>query len=154
MITGTPTAESVDVLPITGELLAGTTVQWSEIVPIASFGLWKVQALKAVLQTAQLPANWDSYGSAPPSTAVVRDAVRFVEGAPIEDLPVPYVVPLSGGGIQFEWISEHREVEAEIRPDGSLNLLRVENGEPVEEISTRLDDRMRFNSMLSWLVTT
>ena len=50
-----------------------------------------------------------------------------------DDLPLPQVVPVPGGGVQLEWRHGRREVEIEILPDGTMEFLRVEDGEPRDE---------------------
>ena len=55
-----------------------------------------------------LPPNWDSYGSPPPTKAAIDTASRLLENLGV---PFPFVAPISGGGIQ---------IEITILPDGTV----------------------------------
>lgn len=94
---------------------------------------WQIEALKGVYKARALPSNWDNEGGEPPSEQVVHFAKAIITFLPFEDLQIPFVVPTSCGGIQFEWSEGQRELELEILPDCSLEFLKVENGRPVEE---------------------
>src|SRR5439155_24836370 len=84
--------------PIEGSTIGGT------VSPIA-------EAFKRLDAIKNLPFNWDSYGSAPPSNATVDAASNLIWKAYLVSLygsggkpAVPYVVlPLSGGGVHVAW---------------------------------------------------
>lgn len=105
--------------------------QWSWAVPVTS--QWQVLTIKEVLEAAQLPRNWDTYGSSPPSSWVVNTSIRLVTGIDEDDLPLPHVVPVPEGGIQFEWNVGDRELEIAVLPEGMIEFLKAEQGQPVEE---------------------
>lgn len=115
-----------------------------EVVPTGDLSPWQVRAVTDVLQTAALPTNWD-YNS-PPTEALVTRAILFLTSIQLE-LPAPQVVPVAGGGIQFEWQVRPRELEIEFRPDGSVEFLKSEHGEPVEEGELRTTP-----PLVSWLI--
>jgi hypothetical protein len=123
---------------------------WSSGVPFRS--LWELEALRGVFRTEALPRGWDSYGSLPPALVAVNRSLGLLRGIAeldLPDLPVPDVAPVPGGGIQFEWGVGQRELEFEILPDGSVEYLKAEGGEPVEQGALALS---RVHSILAWLV--
>lgn len=107
--------------------------EWDEAIPIYGLSQWKLDAASHVLELGCLQQNWDSYGSPPPSQRVIDKAIAIIQSIPFEDLPTPYVVPVAGGGIQFEWNISGRELEIEILPDGSAEYLKAERQSPLEE---------------------
>lgn len=61
-------------------------------------------------------------------------------------LLAPRVVPVSGGGFHFEWTMGNRELEVSISGDHSIEVLRVENGMPID------DDQMNeLPAIFGWL---
>jgi hypothetical protein len=95
--------------------------------------------------------NWDSYGSPPPSLALVKGVVRWLRLAEKETLPEPEVVPASAGGIQLEWYLGKRELEIEFTATGQIEYLRSDNErqEEKEDVIKNLDD---LRSLLGWLI--
>lgn len=126
------------------------TSPWSEMVPVDGLSHWQIQALKGVLQTVHLPNNWDSYGSPPPSLVARNTAIELIMHFDFDDLPTPDVVPVVGGGIQFEWIVGQRELELEILPDGAVEFLKAEGGRPPEE-GRLMAELGHLGSLLAWL---
>ncbi|MFQ5538907.1 MAG: hypothetical protein ACE5FB_00775 [Candidatus Binatia bacterium] len=126
-----------------------TRAQWSPFVPILSN--WQTQALRALFQIATLPHNWDSYGSPPLSPTSLATSIDLLSEIDLDDLPIPHVAPVPGGGVQFEWSVGQRELEFEILRDGSVEFLKVDSKQPVEEGQLRYVDQMF--SLLSWLTS-
>lgn len=125
---------------------------WVDTVPVASY--WHRDAVKATLQLAALPHNWDTYGSLPPTAIAIKGAIALlahIAKLGFDDLPSPNVVPVPGGGVQFEWLVDTRELELEIRPDGSVDFLKSQAGEPIEEGQVSFGGRAQLQSLLSWL---
>lgn len=86
---------------------------------------------------AELRTDWDSYGSAPPTSMAVEKARRLVITVYQDSLlsarnpSLPFsVAPLSGGGIQLEWRSETAAIEVEIGPEGAFGYLLIKGVEP------------------------
>jgi hypothetical protein len=106
----------------------------------------------AVFRIEALKADWDSYGSPPPTLVAINrslDILRAIAELNLLDLPAPHVVPVPGGGIQFECGVGQRELEFEILPDGSAEYLKAEGGDPVAEGTLTLS---QVDSLLAWLV--
>lgn len=128
------------------------TSPWSEMVPVDGLSHWQIQALKGVLQTVHLPNNWDSYGSPPPSPVARNTAIKLITHFDFDDLPAPDIVPVVGGGIQFEWIVGQRELELEILPDGAVEFLKTEGSRPLEE-GRLMAESGHLGSLLAWLTS-
>jgi hypothetical protein len=86
---------------------------------------------------AGLGADWDSYGSAPPTNVAVETADRLIETVYRDSLlsarnpSLPYsVAPLSGGGFQLEWRGENEAIEVQVSPEGAFGYLLVKGAEP------------------------
>ena len=86
---------------------------------------------------AALPADWDSYGSAPPTMVAVGSARRLINTVFQDSLlsargpSFPFsVAPLSGGGIQVEWRGESSTIEVEVGPEGAFGYLQIKGTEP------------------------
>jgi hypothetical protein len=97
-------------------------------------------ALERLNQIENLDANWDSYGSQPPTQVALETAGRLI-GAVYEDTlsarpraAVPYsVIPLSGGGVQVEWRGNSAAIEVEISSEAVLGYLLARGSEPSRE---------------------
>lgn len=116
-----------------------------------------VDTLVRVGHFRALQEDWNSYGSPPPSEGLIR----FIEGfltashrafAPF--LPVPYAVPVSGGGIKLSWRNGERELELEFseveEERTEIEFLRISHGEPVSEgVVPKADGVV---DQLTWLI--
>jgi hypothetical protein len=144
--------------------------QWNRVTPQINFpqsgaveyGLavpekWVLPALQAVVQLAHLQPNWDGYGSPPLSLLAIRAARRLVKTLKRLPMPVPQVFPVTGGGVDFSWQSDSRELEVEILPDGSARYLAVLTDsailqESTEEGSLSLDQPEPVRTLAAWLI--
>lgn len=137
------------------EISSGSTmrVQWSRIIPVERLEPWQIEALRGLLRAAALPANWDSYGSPPPTASAIEASLRIIGGvAALSDLPAPDVVPVGGGGIQFEWRSGERELEVKVLPEGlDIEFIKVEGDEVIAEGSLRVFNLAPMHALLAWL---
>ncbi|MBI5197979.1 MAG: hypothetical protein HZA19_05150 [Nitrospirae bacterium] len=133
------------------KIKGGRNTQWDTVVPLYNLSNWQTEAIKKILQLSNLPPDWDSYGSQPPSVKVVNTAIDIIEAIPSqEDLPTPHLAPISGGGIQIEWNISQRDLEIEVIPDGSIRFLKAQNGEPLEE--GKIVNSYKLESLTIWLV--
>lgn len=126
-----------------------TRAQWSWAVPVTSH--WQTLALKEILQAAALPADWDTYGSPSPAPRLVDTCIALVGLVDYDDLPVPRVIPIPEGGIQFEWTTGERELEVAVLPEGHIEFLKIQGGEPVDEGKLSVRDYGQFLSLLTWV---
>jgi len=109
---------------------AGSAV--NPVIPVGGVEAWRLEAIKKVCALGNLDNNWDGHNSGAPSRGVRNCAVDLLLSVPGVNWPTPRVVPVSGGGLHFEWSLGRRELELYIEPDCSIELLRVENGMPIE----------------------
>jgi hypothetical protein len=115
---------------------------------------WRSALLGKILGFRSLRQDWNSYGSSPPSESAIRQAVRFVALMENQD-PRPRVLPVSGGGIQFEWSCGTRELEVEVLENGNVEFLKVPDRESVgEEGNIGSLDRIEIEKLYSWLTHT
>ena len=117
---------------------------------------WQIEAVKKILsfQPLTLTSNWDSYGSEPMDQRAIDAALNLVNYVGFRNVPAPRVIPVSGGGIQLEWVKENRELEVEIHPDGSIAYLVVYDGKPTGEDEIEPCEVLpQTERLLSWLST-
>jgi len=70
----------------------------------------------------------------------------------IEDLPVPSVTVVSGGGVSVVWSMGDREVKLACYPDGQAMVFRCENDEIVEPRDVDFTNLSSAGEPLQWLV--
>lgn len=122
--------------------ITGTAI--NQHIPVGEMEAWRRDALKKVLKFKALANNWDGRGSAAPCRAATQAAIEVLQGASTS-IP-PSIVPVSNGGIHFEWSAGSRELEFSVRPSGHVVPLKVENGMPIED---ETDDDLY--SLFVWL---
>jgi hypothetical protein len=129
-----------------------TSSKWSVIRPLEQTGSWVPTVLEKIEGLAQLPDDWDSYGSARLQPAAMKGACRFLLEAPSNILPLPHVTLVPGGGLGFHWQVENRDLELEFKPTGNVEYLKTTMGaeQPVSEegVLASLSDQRFWN----WLV--
>lgn len=98
---------------------------------------WRTRSLLAISRLSELPANWDGYGSRPPTEQVRAWARNLILGTALGGLAQPEFGPESDGGLQIDWWSgKRRELEIHVHPDNRISFLKVEEGNPVQEGET------------------
>ncbi|GEM_PF-1759293 len=137
--------------PLWQEVADGGANSTMDVIPTSDLPAWLRICLPRLLRLCSLTPNWDSYGSPPPTLALVKGVVSWLRFAEKETLPEPEVVPASGGGIQLEWYLGRRELEIEFTPTGQIEYLRSDNehNEEKEDVIKDLDD---LRSLLGWLI--
>ncbi len=135
----------------TETVVTSPSTQWCEVTEVRGDD-WAQSALRRLSDLGSLPDDWDGFGSPRISRDVFEVAFKLMRVLIEYEnlLPSPAVVPTSGGGLQFEWINQAREFEIEVRPDGSLAALSLdEDGEADEEPVITQDDLL---SRLIWVM--
>jgi len=117
--------------------------------------------LPSIQELCALEADWDSYGSPPPSLEVIAEALTFVQRAehglryylPEDSVTLtPSMVPLSGGGIQIEWQTPSKELELEFFEGESPAVCAVETATGCEtEGILDPDNPATMCNLLAWL---
>ncbi len=125
---------------------AGITVNGA--IPVGAMEPWRREAIQKVIGFGTLAQNWDGRGSEGPTRAVKQTAVDLLLNVPGELLPAPRIVPVSGGGVHFEWSIGDRELEISIEPDCRIEALRVEHGMPNED-----DPSKDLSTLFGWLAS-
>ncbi|HLY59996.1 MAG TPA: hypothetical protein VKV95_04450 [Terriglobia bacterium] len=109
-----------------------TNTQFSRIVPLFMATPEFAESLRTISTLAKLPANWDSYGSPAVQTPAVQRAVEVLAACQALCPTAPRIVPVAGGGLQIEWDVKSRELEIEVLPNGSIEVLMVEGEMMIE----------------------
>ena len=61
--------------------------------------------------------------------AVARTLLDRLRGSALGAIPVAFVCPISGGGLQFEWTSEQKHLELEFFDKTTIVFLRKDRAE-------------------------
>ncbi len=148
-LTVTTSSTPVEFLP--DEPYPYANVEWNVVVPVSDLSDLQLKVFKRLFGFRRLLHDWDSYGSSPPSETAINVATKIIKVIDSNRFSMPRINPVSGGGIQLEWDIDTREIEIEILEDGSMQFLRVEGGDPLDEgpISSIAD--VNVNSLLLWL---
>ncbi len=118
------------------------------------------QVFNRVGQLITLPKNWDSYGGNAINEDCVGRTIEILKHL-IElrdrtgiSLPVPFVAPLSSGGIQIEWEEGERYLELSLAPEASDIEYFASDRTSVGDLS--LEGSMKsvknFEELLFWFI--
>jgi hypothetical protein len=116
-------------------LRVATSVQWTSVISLMD--QTPVTWLHAVGQKLDLirsaGRNWDRERGEPINPEIVHMACELLVPLSPLGLPVPRIAPVLGGGIQFEWDIQGRELEIEILPDQTVEYLIADKSGGVNE---------------------
>lgn len=115
---------------------------------------WLRQALGRLEIVASLPRGWDSEGGRPPNAQLVTAAADLLRDLEGDDLPLPFVCPIAGGGLQLEWSFGGKEVELELVDERTIGFLRAEaapSGRIIESGEYPISDINKSRELLDWL---
>ena len=115
-------------------------------VPVTALAEWQVRAIEKVASLDGLQPNWDSYGSQPTAEGAVRVAIGIIRASQVDAVSIPRVVPMSGGGIHFDWSVGRKSFEFEVHSDSSIESLVCEDDTPVDPPPAKT-----FDAILRWL---
>ena len=93
---------------------------------------WIERTLPFLQRIADLPHDWDSLGSPKPCNRVITAAMHLLkrlQNSRLGAIPVPFVSPIAGGGIQLEWDSSQKHLEIEVLNSMNVVFLMEEHGE-------------------------
>ena len=151
--------ESVDIEP-RKQPLPEPSHQWTQLEDLTSDQnvfiatnqpTWLIMAKYYLRQLANLPEDWDSYGSPPLTYLLLNSAQDFLDSLKFENVPSPFVAPVSGGGIQFEWRNEDRDLEVDFVEPLRVGYLKLIKNEPIEEGDFSSQDYDSALKLIRWL---
>lgn len=127
--------------------------QWSDVFPVPSLSVQQKELIVRIAELAKLPHDWDSYDSPPISTTATAIAFSVVTGLGPDFLSKVSVVPVSGGGLQFEWEVLSRHLELEISSTGAVEYLKSEGNIPLAEGTIEDGSFSQLRSLIMWTVS-
>lgn len=132
-----------------------TNVTSNSSIPIRQKNDWQLGAIRKVLKLKYELSrpNWDTYGSAPLDSRIADAAMSLLEMVPFENLPSPRIVPVSGGGIQIELSKGCRELELYLRPSETIEVLRIQDGVPLNDGEILPSETIDIETLFTWLNT-
>ena len=72
---------------------------------------WEREIVATLCRYLELPSNWDSYGGKPLRLDTGMFALQVLSNIMSETIPLPSIVPISSGGVQFEWHQNDLDIE-------------------------------------------
>ena len=96
------------------------------VAPIAVGVDWIRDAGHLVEELRGLMPDWDGYNSPAISVAAIESAYKLIRCMGRNDVPVPRVAPVTGGGVALTFLNASRVLELEVLPDGSVEFLCAE----------------------------
>ena len=119
---------------------------------------WIVQSLVRIELVSQIPRNWDGEGSLGIDDSVHNAAialiVRLYRTLPVR-VPVPFVCPILGGGMQFEWTCGGRHIELELLDSSTVAFLKEQSDRGEQRMQSgeyALTDIEQTCRLLTWLI--
>jgi hypothetical protein len=83
---------------------------------------WFMPVLQGFGNLATLTAGWDGSGAARIDRATINRALDAIEQLLPHNGPAPSVVPIPDSGLQIEWHRNHRDLEIEFSPTGTVEF--------------------------------
>jgi hypothetical protein len=111
---------------------------------------WLVSALNALKKLTSLRPNWDSYSGLIISTESLANARLLLSSIRADQIPGPFIAPISNGGVALEWTQAPRDLEIELLPDGSVEILTA-NGDNIREIRISTPEDVPINRLVEWV---
>ena len=107
--------------------------QWSQVSPVDRHPFWLKSVREQLDELTNLQDNWDSYGSSAIKREVAAKALEVISVLSRLRMEKPSVIAVPGGGVQFEWANSSSELELEIRPNGAVEFLIVDQNKEMRE---------------------
>jgi hypothetical protein len=117
---------------------------------------WIANTLPRLEHVAHLPGNWDGRGSPGTDQRIVEAAVSLLTSLRhygVCGVPVPFLCPIAGGSLQFEWTSGGKHIEIEFVDDKSIVFLKEERtpqGASMESDEIPLSRIGKIMQLLDW----
>ena len=81
---------------------------------------WLWQTLGDLQCLVDLDEDWDSYSGSPIHVRAIGEGLRLLSRVLTNDAPAPSVVPMSSGGVQFEWHCSGIDLELSVDDDETV----------------------------------
>jgi hypothetical protein len=112
-------------IPINSPLVSSR--QWEPVSVVYDMPQLLRQMFDRLTKLAELPENWDGYGSPRLQPSAMETASDLLVMLSHLRMPMPHFAPVSGGGLQLEWQRDKKELELEILPSGEVSFLIVDD---------------------------
>lgn len=100
-----------------------------------------IEAVQRMIELLELPPGWNSYNAKPIRKENVTFAIDLLGRLMRENTPLPNVIPMVRGGVQFEWHTNGIDLEISIYSPHEVRFAAEDlrqGGEPVEEVGPKL----------------
>jgi hypothetical protein len=111
---------------------------------------WEHEVVDRIKELLELKQGWDTYDGQPvdPSTAVY--ALKLLSRVRTAMTPEPTVVPLSNGGLQFEWSINHSRLEIAVYAPYDSEVIEIPAAAPpvISPVYANVDELARIMKRL------
>jgi hypothetical protein len=117
-----------------------------------------LHAHKKIDEIKELPENWNGYGSSGIDEGILKSVLSLLEKLKNTrdiKLSIPFVCPVSGGGIQFEWSLGCKHLELEFSDNDTIVFLKEETVNDIPQMSSgeiSANDMNEICLLLEWLI--
>lgn len=144
----------LDYGPVTRHFYADVGTQTVQVTKLLNYNLWSKVAQERLKELAQLPTNWNGYGSPKISSDAIGECLTLLTDMAKLGMPMPSIIPISGGGLQIEWRNAKCELEIEIMPDKSVHYLITDSSKKMLEGSIVNNSNIaEFMPLTSWFMS-
>ena len=123
---------------------------------IIDFGMsstWMVSALDQIESLRALPDNWDGYRSPAIGNAEIDRLRQVILSISDLGMPIPFVGPMAGGGVEVEWQCRGRDLGFEVEPSSDfVTYLQVDFDGGMEEGTCHPDNYLKLRELANWLL--
>jgi len=127
-----------------------------EMIELPSFPDWLNKSLVEICKIKKLLPNWDFDNSPTPSEKICNNLEKmFIRNHTIINLPMPFIVPMSNGGIYIRFNYRNRELMIEFDDTSGIMATclwaeKVTHGEDAH--ARRIPLKHNFNLLIKWLL--
>jgi hypothetical protein len=102
---------------------------------------WEREIVATLCRYLELPPNWDSYGGKPLRLDTGMFALQILSSIMSESIPMPSIVPISSGGVQFEWHQNCLDIELYVAApyECELSVYDHNSDKPPKTIPLKMD---------------
>jgi hypothetical protein len=125
-----------------------------QIVIAASFSasMWLSSALAQVREIEEFGELVPGLGDIRVPSDTAKRARMLLSTIEAQNLPVPLVSPVSGGGMSITWTVGNKEVKVEFEPGGEAAFFRVEDDEVIDDGVVDVTSRSPVAGQLKWML--